>query len=227
MGRRAKITYEQVVTAEKALQAHGVFPTADTIRGLLGEGSLSTIQKFLEVIREKQSAAKKRDPVVLPPALVSELEGLVYEYADRALAPEETRARKQSAEIRVLIAESEAVQRRLEVAERQYERLNTKVVHHMARARELSKELAEERKKHDAWRARAHVAEEQLKNTKTALDAANTQIKVSQESHSVVTSALEEERLRNAQLLGRLGQLEQQLSDCRAEIVATRGGRAV
>lgn len=81
MGRIAAATYEQAAAAAEKLAADGVIPTAKLIRSLLGGGSLSTHQGYIDEWRSKPKGDTPVTRILSP-----DIQRAVFKFIDHEVA---------------------------------------------------------------------------------------------------------------------------------------------
>lgn len=233
MVREATITQEEVNAVADSIRAVGGKPTARAVREQLGQGSMATVLRLLQVWQAGQGRAPET-PVVLPLALQRSLVDFIgQEVASAKLLLEQDLVSAQQAQ-KDLIAENETQLAAIEGLQTTLDELSVEHSQLEGRSAQLAADLDEARQSAETQRQAAEAArtetaklqlrlegvprlEAELAKLKDALEAERAARVVADQTAAVASARLEQNESAMEDLRGRLTRAETDLRDATQE----------
>ena len=226
MVREATITQEEVNAVADSIRAAGGKPTARAVREHLGQGSMATVLRLLQVWQAGQGRAAAT-PVVLPPALQRAVEFIGKEVASATLLLEQELESAQQSQ-KDLIAENETQLAAIEGLQTTLDELSAAHSQLEGRSAQLAADLEEARQSAETQRQAAEAArtetaklqlrlegvprlEAELAKLKEALETERTARVAADQAAAVATARLEQNEASMEDLRGRLTRAETDL----------------
>ena len=233
MVREATITQEEVNAVADSIRAVGGKPTARAVREQLGQGSMATVLRLLQVWQAGQGRAPET-PVVLPLALQRSLVDFIgQEVASAKLLLEQDLVSAQQAQ-KDLIAENETQLAAIEGLQTTLDELSVEHSQLEGRSAQLAADLEEARQSAETQRQAAETArtetaklqlrlegvprlEAELAKLKDALEAERAARVAADQTAAVATARLEQNETSMEDLRSRLTRVETDLREATQE----------
>lgn len=238
MVRKATITQEEVNAVADSIRAGGGKPTARAVREQLGQGSMATVLRLLQVWQAGQGRAATT-PDVLPPALQRAVDFIGKEVASATLLLEQELESVQQSQ-KDLIAENETQLAAIEGLQTALDELSAEHSQLEGRSAQLAADLDKARQSAETQRQAAETArtetaklqlrlegvpllEAELTKLKEALEAERSARVSSDQAAAVATARLEQNEASMEDLRSRLTRAETDLREATQEANKLRG----